>query len=97
MQWDFWTSNPESAHQVTYLMGERGLPRTWRHMNGYGSHTFMWVDAAGEKFWVKYHFHAQQGMAFFTMPRPRPWRGPIPTSTAATYSRRSFAAICPAG
>src|SRR5690554_5473429 len=66
MQWDFWTNNPESAHQVTYLMGERGLPRTWRHMNGYGSHTYMWVNAAGEKFWVKYHFHTQQGMEFFT-------------------------------
>jgi len=66
MQWDFWTNNPESAHQVTYLMGVRGLPRTWRHMNGYGSHTYMWINAAGEKFWVKYHFHTQQGMAFFS-------------------------------
>ena len=66
MQWDFWTLNPESAHQVTYLMGERGLPKSWRHMNGYGSHTFMWVNAAGEKFWVKYHFHTQQGMAFLS-------------------------------
>jgi len=66
MQWDFWTNNPESAHQVTYLMGERGLPRTWRNMNGYGSHTYMWINAAGEKFWVKYHFHTQQGMAHFT-------------------------------
>ena len=66
MQWDFWTSNPESAHQVTYLMGDRGLPRTWRNMNGYGSHTYMWINAAGEKFWVKYHFHTQQGMAHFT-------------------------------
>jgi catalase len=66
MQWDFWTGNPESAHQVTYLMGERGLPRTWRHMNGYGSHTYMWISAAGERFWVKYHFHTNQGMAFFT-------------------------------
>ncbi len=66
MQWDFWTGNPESAHQVTYLMGERGLPRTWRHMNGYGSHTFMWVNAGGERFWVKYHFHTNQGMAFFS-------------------------------
>src|SRR3546814_15385440 len=66
MQWDFWTNNPESAHQVTYLMGERGLPRTWRHMNGYGSHTYMWINAGGEKFWVKYHFHTDQGMAFFT-------------------------------
>ncbi|TXL73750.1 catalase [Vineibacter terrae] len=66
MQWDFWTSNPETAHQVTYLMGERGLPRSWRHMNGYGSHTYMWINAGGEKFWVKYHFHTNQGMAFFT-------------------------------
>ena len=66
MQWDFWTLNPETAHQVTYLMGDRGLPRTWRHMNGYGSHTYMWVNARGERFWVKYHFHTNQGMEFFT-------------------------------
>jgi len=65
MQWDFWTNNPETAHQVTYLMGERGLPRTWRNMNGYGSHTYMWYNAKGEKFWVKYHFHTNQGMKFF--------------------------------
>src|SRR3546814_1677808 len=66
MQWDFWTSNPESAHQVAYVMGERGLPRSWRNMNGYGSHTYMWINGAGEKFWVKYHFHTKQGMAFFS-------------------------------
>jgi catalase len=66
MQWDFWTSNTESAHQVTYLMGVRGLPRTWRHKNGYGSQTYMWINSAGEKFWVKYHFHTRQGMEFFT-------------------------------
>lgn len=62
MQWDFWTLSPESAHQVAYLMGDRGLPKDWRHMNGYGSHTYMWVNASGERFWVKYHFHTQQGM-----------------------------------
>ncbi|WBL19040.1 MULTISPECIES: catalase [Citricoccus] len=62
MQWDFWTQNPESAHQVTYLMGERGLPKTWREMNGYGSHTYMWVNESGEKFWVKWHFLSQQGV-----------------------------------
>ncbi|MBS0432046.1 MAG: catalase [Proteobacteria bacterium] len=66
MQWDFWTLNPETAHQVTYLMGERGLPRTWRQMNGYGSHTYLWINRTGEKFWVKYHFHTRQGMAFFS-------------------------------
>ena len=62
MQWDFWTLNPESAHQVTYLMGDRGIPKTWRHMNGYGSHTYMWINAAGEKCWVKYHFSSNQGV-----------------------------------
>jgi hypothetical protein len=53
MQWDFWTLSPESAHQVTWLMGDRGIPRSWRHMNGYSSHTYMWVSAKGERFWVK--------------------------------------------
>src|SRR5713226_711366 len=66
MQWDFWTLSPESAHMVTWLMGDRGIPRTWRHMNGYSSHTHMWVNAAGEKFWVKYHFIAEQGIEFLT-------------------------------
>lgn len=66
MQWDFWTLSPESAHQVTWLMGDRGIPKTWRHMNGYSSHTYMWVNASGEKFWVKYHFKTQQGIDFFT-------------------------------
>jgi len=66
MQWDFWTLSPESAHQVTYLMGDRGIPRTWRHMNGYGSHTFMWVNAGGEKHWVKYHFISEQGVESLT-------------------------------
>jgi catalase len=62
MQWDFWSLSPESAHQVTYLMGDRGLPRSWRHMNGYGSHTYQWINADGERFWVKYHFLSQQGV-----------------------------------
>jgi catalase len=66
MQWDFWTLVPESAHQVTWLMGDRGIPRTWRHMNGYSSHTYSWVNAAAEIFWVKYHFISDQGIEFFT-------------------------------
>ncbi|HEY3480417.1 MAG TPA: catalase [Streptomyces sp.] len=66
MQWDFWTLSPESAHQVTWLMGDRGLPRTWRHMNGYSSHTYMWINTAGERFWVKYHFKTDQGVECFT-------------------------------
>jgi catalase len=66
MQWDFWTLNPESAHQVTWLMGDRGIPATLRHMNGYGSHTYMWINAAGEKFWIKYHFKSDQGVKCLT-------------------------------
>ncbi len=66
MQWDFWTLSPESAHQVLILMSDRGTPRSWRHMNGYGSHTFMWVNAAHERFWVKYHFKTEQGIDNFT-------------------------------
>jgi catalase len=66
MQWDFWTLSPESAHQVTWLMGDRGIPRSWRHMNGYSSHTYLWYNAAGERFWVKYHFITDQGSEFLT-------------------------------
>lgn len=66
MQWDFWTLSPESAHQVAYLMGDRGLPTSWRHMNGYGSHTYQWISAKGERFWIKYHFHTQQGTLYLT-------------------------------
>lgn len=66
MQWDFWTLSPESAHQVSFLMTDRGTPRNWRHMHGFGSHTFLWYNAAGEKFWVKYHFKTEQGIENLT-------------------------------
>jgi catalase len=66
MQWDFWTLSPESAHQVSFLMSDRGTPRSWRHMNGYSSHTFLWENEGGEKFWVKYHFKTAQGAENFT-------------------------------
>ncbi len=66
MQWDFWTLSPESAHQVTWLMGDRGIPKTWRNMDGFSSHTYMWINADGEKFWVKYHFLTDQGNEFMT-------------------------------
>ncbi|MFZ3580195.1 catalase [Virgibacillus sp. DJP39] len=62
MVWDFWSLSPESLHQVTYLHGDRGIPATLRHMNGYGSHTFKWVNDQGEAVWVKYHFIAEQGV-----------------------------------
>ncbi|MET9604664.1 catalase [Streptomyces sp. NPDC006512] len=66
MQWDFWTLSPESAHMVTWLMGDRGIPKSYRHMNGYGSHTYLWVNGGGQKFWVKYHFTTDQGIEFLT-------------------------------
>jgi len=66
MQWDFWSLSPESAHQVTWLMGDRGIPKTWRHMDGFSSHTYSWANADGEKFWVKYHFKTDQGNEFLT-------------------------------
>ena len=66
MQWDFWTLSPESAHQVSILMSDRGTPRTWRNMNGYGSHTFSTINAAGDRFWVKFHFKTVQASQNFT-------------------------------
>jgi catalase len=62
MQWDFFTLTPESAHQVAWLFGDRGIPSTWRHMNGYGSHTYSWLNADGKISWVKYHFISDQGV-----------------------------------
>ena len=66
MQWDFWTLSPETTHQVMWLLGDRGLPRTYRNMNGYSSHTYLWENEGGEKFWVKYHFKTDQGIENFT-------------------------------
>lgn len=60
--WDFWSLSPESLHQVTTLMSDRGIPATFRHMHGFGSHTFKWVNAEGEAVWVKYHFKTEQGI-----------------------------------
>jgi catalase len=65
-QWDFWTLTPASAHQVAILMSDRGIPRTYRNMHGYSSHTYSWMNAAGERFWVKYHFKSVQGIENFT-------------------------------
>ena len=64
--WDFWSLSPESLHQVTILMSDRGLPRNYRQMNGYGSHTYSFINAQGERFWVKCHFKSMQGHAFYT-------------------------------
>lgn len=62
MVWDFWSQSPESLHQITYMHGDRGIPATYRHMNGYGSHTYKWVNDKGEAVWIKYHFISDQGV-----------------------------------
>jgi catalase len=67
MQWDFWTLSPETAHQVTILFSDRGTPRTWRNMHGFSSHTYSWINAKGERFWVKYHFKTVQGIENFSL------------------------------
>ncbi|TDQ75191.1 catalase [Sphingobacterium yanglingense] len=66
MMWDFWSLNPESLHQVTILMSDRGTPYGFRHMHGYGSHTFSMINANNEKVFVKFHFRTQQGIKNLT-------------------------------
>ena len=61
--WDFWTLLPEALHQVTIVMSDRGIPKSYRHMHGFGSHTYSLLNAAGERFWVKFHFRTRQGIA----------------------------------
>lgn len=64
--WDFFSHSPEATHQFTWLFGDRGIPASYRHMDGFGSHTFQWVNANGEAFWVKYHFKTDQGIRCLT-------------------------------
>jgi catalase len=60
--WDFWSSLPEALHQVTIVMSDRGIPASYRHMHGFGSHTFSFINAQNERFWVKFHWRTQQGI-----------------------------------
>ena len=64
--WDFWTSLPEAFHQVTIVMSDRGIPASYRHMHGFGSHTFSFINAENERYWVKFHFKTQQGIKNLT-------------------------------
>jgi catalase len=64
--WDFWTHLPEALHQVTIVMSDRGIPASYRHMHGFGSHTYSFVNADGERFWVKFHHRTQQGIENLT-------------------------------
>ena len=64
--WDFFSHSPESTHQVTVLFSDRGVPATFRHMHGFGSHTFKWVNDKGEACWIKYHFKTETGIKNLT-------------------------------
>ena len=64
--WDFWTLLPEALHQVTIVMSDRGIPATYRHMHGFGSHTFSLINAKNERFWVKFHLKSKQGIKNIT-------------------------------
>jgi len=64
--WDYWTLLPEAIHQVTVVMSDRGIPRSFRHMHGFGSHTFSFVNADNERFWVKFTLKTQQGIQNLT-------------------------------
>jgi catalase len=64
--WDFWSLSPESLHQVTILFSDRGLPKNYRQMHGFGSHTYSLINAEGERFWVKFHHRTQQGIKNLT-------------------------------
>jgi catalase len=66
MQWDFWSLCPEALHQVTILFSDRGIPATYRHLHGFGSHTYSLINAAGERVWCKFHFKSKQGIRNLT-------------------------------
>jgi catalase len=63
---EFWANHPQSLHQMTILMSDRGIPRSWRHVNGYGSHTLGFWNKEGERCWVKWHFKTNQGIQCVT-------------------------------
>lgn len=66
VMWDFWSLSPESLHQVTILFSDRGLPQNYRHTNGYGSHTYSFINDNNERFWVKFHFKTMQSIKTWT-------------------------------
>jgi catalase len=66
MWWDFWSHCPEALHQVTILFSDRGTPKGYAHVNGYGSHTYSFLNTKDERFWVKFHFKTQQGIENFS-------------------------------
>lgn len=78
MMWDFWSLNPESLHQVMFLMTDRGTPFSYRHMHGFGSHTFSFINAKNERYWVKFHFKTRQGIKNFNNAEATKMKGEDP-------------------
>lgn len=87
--WDFWSLSPESLHQVTILMSDRGIPQAPMYMNGYGSHTFSFINKDNERFWVKFHFKTAQGHKFYTNEESEKLIG----KTRESYQEELFGAI----
>ncbi|HEY3425943.1 MAG TPA: catalase [Negativicutes bacterium] len=80
MMWDFLSLTPESIHQVTILFSDRGTPKSFRHIHGHSSHTFMWYNQAGEYYWIKWHFKTNQGIQNFTDAEAEELGGKVPDS-----------------
>ena len=96
--WDFWTLLPEALHQVTIVMSDRGIPASYRHMHGFGSHTFSFINAKGERFWVKFHFKTQQGIKNLTDEEAeRRQSAKTGSLTNETYMKALKMAIIPSG
>jgi catalase len=87
--WDFWSLSPESLHQVTILMSDRGIPVSPMHMNGYGSHTYSFINDQNERFWVKFHFKTRQGHKILTNEQSEAVIG----KTRESYQEALFGAI----
>ena len=92
MMWDFWSLNPESLHQVMFLMSDRGTPYSYRHMHGFGSHTFSFINTSNEKVWVKFHFKTKQGIKNFTNDEAVKMKGEDPD-----HAQRDLVAAIDAG
>ena len=95
--WDFWTLLPEALHQVTVVMSDRGIPASFRHMHGFGSHTFSLINANNERFWVKFHFRTQQGIRNLTDAEAEAVIARIAKAISVTFTKALSVAISPAG
>ena len=95
--WDFFSHSPEATHQFTWLFGDRGIPASYRNMDGFGSHTFQWVNAEGERFWVKFHFKTDQGIKTLHIRRSRRHRRagsvPLPQGPVRRDRRRRLPVV----